>query len=125
MSFRWFLLVMSLATLTAWVAWIFVLHSVDPVSAGALGFLLFYFSLFVAVLGTSVLLGSGIRLWLKPDEILYRQTIRSLRQGVMLTGLFMGTVWLFALDAVRWWSVLLLIILFGLIELMLVQRRKS
>ncbi len=123
MTFRWFLFVMSLATLTVWVAWIFVLNTIDPLQSGLTGFLLFYLTLFVALLGTTVLSGSLIRGWVHPEELVYRQTLRSFRQGVILSGLFVCTLWLLAFEAMRWWTVLLLIILFTFIELFFVSKQ--
>lgn len=125
MTFRWFLFVMTLATVSAWVGWIFVIHSIDPVQSGFIGFALFYLTLTIALLGTSVLLGTVVRLWLRPDEILYRQTLRSFRQGVILCGLFISTLVLLSFDAVRWWTALLLIVLFSLIELLFLSKRSG
>ena len=125
MTFRWFLLVMTIATLAMWVAWLFVLHTIDPLQSGLTGFVLFYLTLFVALLGTTVLSGSLIRSWVHPDELLYRQTLRSFRQGFILSGLFICSLWLFAFEAMRWWTILLLIILFSLIELFFVSKQSK
>ncbi len=116
---------MGLATISAWIAWIFVVHSIDPVYSGIIGYLLFHTTLFVAVLGTSVLFGTVIRLWIRPNEILYRQTLRSFRQGIILSSLFTCTLLLLSFQLLRWWTILLLVILFSLIELLFLSKRVS
>ncbi len=123
MTFRWFLLVMTLATLSAWIAWIFVVNSMDPTQSGLIAFLLFYLTLFMAMLGTSVLFGTLIRIWMRPNELLYRQTLRSFRQGIMLSGLFFSTLFLISFEVLRWWTILLLLVLFSLIELLFVSKK--
>ncbi len=124
MSFKWFLIVMALASTAVWIGWVFVIHSVDPVHSGLLGFLLFYLTIFIAVLGTAVFFGALIRVWLRPKELVYRQTLRSFRQGIILAFLFLGALFLLSFDLLRWWSGALLIILFSLIELLFVSRKQ-
>ena len=114
---------MALATTAAWIGWLFVIHSVDPSESGLIGFLLFYLTLFIAVLGTSVFFGTLIRLWARPKEIVYRQTVRAFRQGIILSCLFSGALLLLSFELLKWWSGLLLIILFSLIELLFVSKK--
>lgn len=124
MSFRWFLIVMALASTAAWIGWVFVVHSVDPAHSGFLGFLLFYLTIFIAVLGTSVFFGTLIRVWMRPQELVYCHTVRSFRQGIILTCLFLGALFLLSFDLLRWWSGGLLIILFSLVELLFVNKKQ-
>ncbi len=115
---------MALATVGAWTVWIFVIHSIDPVHTALLGFFLFYLSLFVALLGTAVLLGTLVRLWARPTEIAHRQTTRAFRQGILLSGLFLGALVLLSFELLRWWSAFLLILFFALIELLFVTQKR-
>jgi len=124
MSFRLFLLIMSLATTAAWIGWMFVIHSIDPTQAGTLGFVLFSFTLFVAVLGTAVLFGTLLRIWLRPSDLPLRQTVRAFRQALILTGLFFATLFLFSQEALRWWTALLVFILFTLVEFLFLSRKR-
>ena len=122
MTFRWFLLVMALTTIGAWTGWVFLLHTIDPIHAGPIGFVLFYVTLFVSVLGTTVLLGTIIRFWIRPKELPYRQTAKAFRQGILLSGLFLSVLFLISFELLHWWSGLLVIILFSLLELLLMSR---
>lgn len=125
MTFRWFLLIMTFATIAAWIGWTFVLHAIDPIQTNMVGFVLFYFTLFTSLLGTTVLFGTLLRLWLRPREIPYRQTVRAFRQGVWLSLLAIFTLLLLSFELLRWWSVILLVLLFGLLELFFVSRKQT
>lgn len=116
---------MALATTAAWIGWVFVLHSVDPIHSGFVGFLLFYLMIFIAILGTAVFFGTLIRTWFRPVEPVYRHTLRSFRQGIILTCLFLAALFLLSFELLRWWSGLLLIILFSLIELLFVSKKAT
>jgi hypothetical protein len=116
---------MALASAAAWIGWVFVIHSVDPINAGALGFLLFYVTIFIAMLGTTVFFGTLIRLWLRPKEVTYRHTLRSFRQGIILSCLFLAALFLLSFELLRWWSGTLLVILFSFVELVFVSRRSE
>lgn len=117
MSLRWFLIFMTLATVAAWIGWIFVLNTTDPTTTGVFGFFLFYVTFFLSLFGTISTLGALIRLWLHPNDVQFRLIINSFRQGFILTCLFVSALFLLSFDLLRWWSAILLIILFSLVEL--------
>ncbi|MBI2475104.1 hypothetical protein HYV69_01630 [Candidatus Uhrbacteria bacterium] len=118
MTLRWFLTIMTLSTVAAWIGWVFVLNTTDPITTGLVGYLLFYLTLAIAFSGTTALFGTLIRIWFHPDGIPYRQTVRALRQSVIFTGLFVSAMILLSFDIMRWWSAILLVVLFSLIELL-------
>jgi hypothetical protein len=125
MTFRWFLIIITLATVAAWIGWVFVLNTTDPVSTGFIGYTLFYVTFAVAFLGTTALFGTLLRVWFHPDGMPYRQTVRALRQSVIFTGLFICAMLLLSFDLMRWWSAFLLVILFSLVELFFLNRRNQ
>ncbi|NQV89945.1 hypothetical protein HQ487_00885 [Candidatus Uhrbacteria bacterium] len=125
MSFRSYLIFMTLGTLTAWMTWAVVLHGVDPTRAGALGLLLFYITLTMALFGSISLLGMLIRLWVSRGEIASRIAVRSFRQGVLLTTLFVSSLLLFSQGWFRWWTMFLVVVIVGLVELTFLSSRKS
>jgi len=116
---------MTLTTVGAWTGWVFLLHTVDPVHAGLTGFILFYLTLFVSILGTTVLLGTVIRFWARPKEIPYRQAAKAFRQGILLSALFVCVLVLVSFELLVWWSGLLVVVLFSLIELLFLSRSLS
>lgn len=117
MSLRWFMMFMTLASGGAWIGWIFVLNTTDPTATNVIGFLLFYLTFFIAFFGTISTFGALIRLWLHPDDVQFRLIIGAFRQGFILACLFVSAMLLLSFDLLRWWSTLLLIILFSFVEL--------
>lgn len=125
MSFRSYLIFMTLATMTAWIAWAVVLHGVDPTRSGIVGFLLFYLTFIMAVFGTISILGLLIRLWRSTEELPSRLAIRSFRQGILLSILLTSSLLLFSQNWFRWWTMLLMVIIVALIETAFLSSRHS
>lgn len=124
MSFRSYLILMSLATLVAWIAWVVVLHRIDPSRSGFLGFLLFYLTFTVAVFGTFCVFGMLSRLWREKDQILSRTAITSVRQGILLSMLISGSLVLFSQNWFRWWTMVLFVLIVGMLEMVFITTRK-
>ena len=125
MSFRSYLIFMTLATLTAWIAWAVVIHGVDPTRSGTLGFLLFYITFVMALFGTISLVGLLVRLWRSHSELPSRMAMRSFRQGILLTVLFASSLLLFSQGWFRWWTMLLVIVIVAFVELAFLSSRHS
>jgi hypothetical protein len=123
MNVRSYLIVMTLATVAAWIAWSVVLHGVDPSRSGLLGLSLFYLTLAMAMFGTISILGMLLRLWRRADEIVSRVAVRSFRQGLLLSALFICSLLLFSQGWFRWWTMILVIVIAGLVELMFLSAR--
>jgi len=125
MSFRSYLIFMSIATTAAWIAWVVVLHGVDPTRSGFLGFVLFYTTLYMALFGSISVLSLIIRIWRSSGEVLSRVVMRSFRQGVLLSILVIGSLILFSQGWFRWWTMLLVVIIVSFVELAFISSRKS
>jgi hypothetical protein len=82
MSLRYYLILMSIGALICWLAWFFVLGSIDPTQAGFFGFLFFYASLFLALTGTFSVIGFLIKkIVLKNDQVIFHHVRSTFRQG--------------------------------------------
>lgn len=125
MSFRSYLIFMTIATVAAWIAWIVVLNGVDPTRSGVVGFLLFYLTFIMAVFGAIFILGLLVRLWRSNEELPSRLTIRSLRHGILLSVLLTSSLLLFSQNWFRWWTMLLLVIIVAFIEIAFLSSRQS
>ena len=125
MSFRSYLILMTIGTLAAWTTWVVVLHGVDPSRSGLLGFLLFYTTLSMALFGTLSMLGMMVRLWRSQGDIASRIALRSFRQAVLLTGLFTTSLMLFSQGWFRWWTMVLVVIIVGFVELLFLSSSRQ
>ncbi|PJA46057.1 hypothetical protein CO174_01140 [Candidatus Uhrbacteria bacterium CG_4_9_14_3_um_filter_50_9] len=125
MNFKTFLIIMGVASAVAWIAWLVVVNAIDPTRSGLLGFILFYGSLASALLGTLSVAGVLIRIWLKKDEILVRMSARSFRQALLLTVLFIGGLVLSGLGLLRWWTLVLFILIVSIFEMIFLSLKKK
>lgn len=127
MTYRKYIGTISLAAVAGWVSFALVIFRLDPCtgpgkitichSASSIALILFFLSLFFALTATCTLLGFGIRFWLHRYEIYLDHLNVSLRQGILLTLCALGSLALLLLNALTWWSGLILISIIILLEL--------
>lgn len=125
MSFRSYLILMTLATVAAWIAWAVVLHGVDPARSGIIGFLMFYITFIIAVFGTISILGLLMRLWRSKGELPSRLALRSFRQGILFSVLLTSSLFIFSQNWFRWWTMLLMVIIMALVEMAFLSSHRS
>lgn len=125
MSFRNYLIFMTLATVAAWIAWAVVLHGVDPTRSGIVGFFLFYVTVIMAVFGTISILGLLVRLWRSKSELPSRIALRSFRHGILLSILIVSSLIVFSQGWFRWWTMLLMVLIVAFIEMAFLSSRQS
>lgn len=125
MTLRQYLIIMSGATLICWLVWLLVIFLYDPRTAGFIGFLLFYTSLFLSVLGTFSVCGFFIRAKLiNNEEIVFRHIKRTFRQGIIFS-LFLITVLLLAqFRLLTWWNFTMLLTFYIFLEGLIFTNRK-
>ncbi len=117
MTLRFYLILMSIGALICWLAWFFVLGSIDPKQAGFFGFLFFYSSLFLALSGTFSVIGFLIKkIILKDDQIVFHHVKNTFRQGVLVALIIISGLILLQTDLLTWWNAILLVLLFFAIE---------
>ncbi len=125
MSLRYYLILMSLGALVCWAAWIFVLDNIDPTQAGFFGFLFFYTSLFLALTGTCSVIGFLIKkMILKKDEVVFHHVKSTFRQGTLIALTIISGLILLQTNLLKWWSAIILIVFFSLIEGIIFTNRK-
>ena len=125
MTLRQYLVLMSVGALICWLAWFFVLGSLDPSQAGFFGFLFFYASLFLALSGTFSVIGFLIKkIILKNDQIVFHHVKNTFRQGILLAMVIILGLILLQVKLLTWWDAILLVMLFAAIEGVIFTNRK-
>lgn len=66
----------------AWGTWVIVIFRIDPLANPVIAPLLFFTSLFLALLGTATILGFLARVWFERTGIIYRQMTVAARQAL-------------------------------------------
>ena len=125
MTLKQYLLVMLLGTLGAWGAWLMVVFYLGASAAGTMGFIFFYLSLLVAVVGSTTLVGFGLRHWLHRDEGVFRQVAISFRQGVLLGIVVLLALMLQAEKLLTWWNFGILLLALTIVEFFFLSIRRE
>ncbi len=117
MTVRFFLITTAVSVLISWCIWLLVIFWVDPSRSTAVGFFLFFLSLFLAVASSAALSGYGLRRVLQPKNLAPYHVRPALRQGVLL-GIFLDLLLFLQLQRIlRWWVVIIVILLFVSFEI--------
>lgn len=116
MSLSKYIILMLVATLFCWGAFLIVLYSVNPFATTDIGFVLFYTSLFFALTGTLALVGFILRYIFNKTQFITEQVIVSFRQALLFALLIVVSLFLQSQQLIAWWNLLILIFLLVLIE---------
>lgn len=125
MTLRKYLILMSLGTLVSWFAFGMVVTYLNPGSAGTLGFIFFYLSLFLSVTGTLTVAGFAWRYVRHRDEVLFRHVSISFRQGALLGLLVIASLFLESKNLLSWWNLGLLVVGLTLLEFFWLSARRA
>jgi hypothetical protein len=107
---------MVLITIVCWLSWAVVLYNIDPFTAGFLGFIFFYSTLFFSLVTTFSVVGLLFRrLFVRYIEPA-KQVITALRQGILLSFLVISSLILLSFDLLTWWDSALLVVFLAAVE---------
>lgn len=125
MTLRQYLILMTISAIFCWIIWGFVLYSVDPTTAGILGFVFFYFSLFLALAGTLAVLGLLLRMKFGKEELVFKTVTTSFRQATLLGLLVIGGLILKSQKLLTWWNIIFLVLALIVIEFFFISYEKK
>lgn len=126
MSFRIYLALMSVATLASWLAWVVVVLNTNPFETSTLGFVLFYITLLLGLIGTLTLAGLSYRvLVLKRHDVLMREVRVSFRHAVLLSIIAVLALGLSAYGLLKWWAVSGLVVVMLITEYVFLIKEES
>lgn len=117
---------MSIATIVAWLGWLFVIFTIDPHEAGALSLVLFYLTLFVAMIGTLSVIGVAYRTRsAHRDHLLIREVKISFRHAIILSIAATTSLILAAQGLLTWWNFIALFVAVGVVEYLFLLMQES
>lgn len=94
-----------------------MVFTIDPFTAGWVGMLFFYFSLFLSSGGTFVFLSFFLRRRLHPQELPGILIKVSLRQGFLLALVLDAALYFLSKNMLRWWNGIFLVLIVLAIEI--------
>lgn len=125
MSIRQYVTIMLIATLLSWASWLLILFMVAPSEAGLLGFIFFYISLFLGLLGTVALVGLLIRHMKTRNKFIVEKVIISFRQATWLALLIVVSLLLQSYRLLTWWNIALILLIASFLEFFFMSARAN
>lgn len=120
------MLFMSVATALSAGAWFFVMWSVNPFEASAAGFVMFYLTLLMMLVGLLTIAGVGYRvLILRRTDVVSREVRISFRHAVFLSLIAVIALALSASGWLHWWAVLALIATVSIVEYVFLVKEEA
>jgi len=116
---------MAALTLICWGIFIFVVKLVNPLATNWLGFLLFYLTLFISLIGTITLVGFIIRFVALKKELVFNSVKVAFRQSFLLSLFIIIILFLKAHSLFNWLNLSLLLVIFTILELFLISYKKN
>ncbi|MDD2353866.1 MAG: hypothetical protein PHX76_00585 [Patescibacteria group bacterium] len=125
MTLKNYLFVMSVLTAICWVIFFFVADIINPFSTNWLGFLLFYASLFIALVGLCTLVGFLIRFVILKKGLAFNLVKLSFRQSFLFALFLVLSLFLQANNLLTWLNLIFLIMTFSVLEIFLLSNKKK
>lgn len=125
MNLRTYIFLMSIGSILCWIAWIYTLFTIDPTSGNWLSLVLFYASLFLAILGTSSIVGFLFhKIIVKNDEIVFRHVKNTFRRSILLSTTVLSLLLFQSARLLTWWNLILLVFMGIFLELIIFSKRR-
>lgn len=124
MTLKKYLLSFSAIVLLTWGIFIFLAMMIDPETSNWLSFVLFYFSLFLALGGTINIFGLLLRRRLLKNSLNFHLAKSSFRQSFLFSFLLVSSLFMLAENLFSWLNILILIIILSIIEYVLISDSK-
>lgn len=115
---------MIIVTVFMWLGWFFIILKIDPLTTDWVGLAFFYFTLGISVSGTLSIIGTVIRRWFKPTELVSRQVLISFRQSIWLSLIIIIALILTANELFHLWIITLVIFIFAFLELAFLSTKR-
>ena len=121
MPLRLYLLIMFIMTVFCWLVFGYVVWTVNPEATNAVGFALFYLSLFLSVAGTAAIIGFLIRFVFLRHELVIDKVKIAFRQSFLFAGFIAAALFLLSRGLFTWLNLILLIVALSVLEFFLLS----
>ncbi len=125
MTLRNYLIFMLAATIVCWVVFAYVVCTVNPNATNWVGFILFYASLFLSLIGTSAIAGFFVRFVIFRQRLVFRSVSEAFRQSFLISLLVIIALILLAKSLFTWTNIVILIVGVALLEYLLVIKDRN
>jgi hypothetical protein len=116
---------MSVTTLICWGIFAGVVMNIDPTDTNWPGFVMFYAALFLALLGTSAIIGFLFRFLMLKQQLAFRAVGEAFRQSFLFVILILASLFLLSRHLFTWTNIAFLVVGLALLELFLISYSRS
>lgn len=124
MTLHTYLTFMFIATLTCWFSWGYSVLTINPEETNWVGFILFYVSLYLAVVGTMAIGGFLLRFVALKQKLAFRSVREAFRQSFLFSLLIIISLLLLSRNLFTWLNLCFLIVGISILELFLLNYKK-
>jgi len=124
MTLKNYLLIMFLATAICWSAFAVVVNIADPETTNKVGFILFYISLFLSLVGTSAIVGFLFRFIALRKELVFRQVMIAFRQSFLFSAAIIVGLILQSFQMLTWYNAFFLVVALTVLEFFLISYKR-
>jgi len=125
MTLKNYLILMLATTLVCWGIFGFVLFTIDPFATNLIGFILFYSALFLAIMGTSSIVGFLVRFSLLKQKLAFRAVSEAFRQSFLFSFLISFALFLLSKNLFTWLNLIFLVGALALAEFCLISTGRA
>ncbi len=125
MSLRLYLFIMSVMTVFCWLAFGYIVWTVDPEITNNTGFFLFYLSLLLSIIGTTAIIGFVVRFVIFRHELIINTVKVAFRQSFFFAGFIVASLFLLSRNLLSWLNLSILIIGLSALEFFLLSYGKA
>lgn len=109
MTLRAYIILMAITTLICWITFGIVVWMINPESTNWIGFLLFYLSLFLSLVGTTAIAGFITRFIALKRELVFNSVKEAFRQSFLFSFLIISSLLLLSQNLFTWTNLILLV----------------
>jgi len=121
MTLKTYIIIMSIMTAVCWTTWFFVLFTINPLITNWIGLLMFYSSIFLALVGTAALAGFVVRFVALKQELAWRLVKEAFRQSFLFSILIVVSLVLLSKGLFSWLNLLFLVLGLSILEFFLIS----
>lgn len=105
MTLRQYITIMLIASILCWLSFGFILINIDPFTDTGIGFIFFYISLFLALLGSISIFTFFIRYFFSREDLpLFRYVKRSFSDSFLVSIILIILLFLQGRGYLNWWN---------------------
>lgn len=124
MTLRAYLIIMGAMTIISWLVFTYIIFNINPEKTNWIGFLMFYASLAISLIGTAALIGFIVRFVFLRKAVVFYSVRNAFRQSIFFSFFIITVLLLLSKNLFSWLNVVILIIGISILEYFILNYSK-